>query len=51
MKKRVRVISTYEVEVEAEYGDTPESLIEKGLKAKAPKKAAVDAVLMPDEVG
>lgn len=49
MKKTIRVIRTYEVNVEAEYGDTPESLISKGQSAVTDKaKYEETAVLLPD---
>lgn len=50
MKKTIRIIRTYEVNVEAEYGDTPESLIEKGQAAVTDKTKYVEsAVMLIDE--
>jgi hypothetical protein len=49
MKKTIRVIRTYEVKVEAEYGDTEESLIAKGQETVSDKtKYTESAVLLPD---
>jgi hypothetical protein len=50
MKKIVRVIRTYEVKVDAEYGDTEESLTAKGVEAVTDSTKYVEsAVLMPEE--
>lgn len=49
MKKTVRVIRTFEVPVTAEYGDTQESLEEKGAAAvTSTTKFTEVAVLLPD---
>lgn len=52
MKLNVRVIRTYHVEVEAEYGDTEDTLREKGLQRlhKNAKPDTEDAVLLPEGV-
>lgn len=48
MLKAVRVIRTYRVEVEAEYGDTEESLIAKATVTDA-TPFIESAVLLPDD--
>jgi hypothetical protein len=51
MKKTIRVIRTYEVQVKAEYGDTEESLVAKGIDAVSDgdPEFVETAVLLPDD--
>lgn len=51
----IRIIRTWHVQVAAEYGDTPESLVEKGITALADLEQADpvvpdgdEAILMPE---
>jgi len=48
--KTVRVIKTYHVSVDAEYGDTEESLCDKGLGEVQGSPDSTEAVILPDEV-